>query len=201
MKKILSTYAFIDSQNLNLAIRELGWKLDFARFRIYLHDKFGVDKAFLFIGYIDANKEMYESLAQAGFVCIFRPTLTQKDGTTKGNCDAELILQAMIEFEKYDKALIVTGDGDFYCLANYLLEQHKLGVLMVPNRHKYSALLKPKRFKPYTRYMNDLKRKLQYKTPKKKSPRKDATLQGESSARDASNIAKSGPKRKRSLGN
>lgn len=29
-------YAFIDSQNLNLAIRTLGWKLDFARFRTYL---------------------------------------------------------------------------------------------------------------------------------------------------------------------
>lgn len=102
----------------------------------------------------------------------------------------------MIEFPNYHKAVIVTGDGDFYCLANYLLEQKKLSVLMVPNRHKYSALLKPKPFKPYTRYMNDLKRKLQYKPPKKKSPRKDVTLQGESSVRDASNIAKRRPKHK-----
>lgn len=197
MKKKTTNYAFIDSQNLNLAIRDMGWQLDFARFRVYLKDKFNVEKAFLFIGYIAGNDAMYTGLQAAGFICVFRPTLTQKDGTTKGNCDAELILQAMIEFQNYDKAVIVTGDGDFYCLANYLLEQQKLGVLMVPNRHKYSALLKPKRFKPYTRYMNDLKRKLQYKPSKKKSPRKDATLQGESSVRDASNIAKKGSKRKR----
>jgi len=35
-----NNYAFIDSQNLNLAIRDLGWALDFKRFRIYLADKF-----------------------------------------------------------------------------------------------------------------------------------------------------------------
>ena len=43
-------YAFVDSQNVNLAIRELGWKLDFKRFRVYLREKYGVEKAYLFIG-------------------------------------------------------------------------------------------------------------------------------------------------------
>jgi hypothetical protein len=35
-------YAFIDSQNLNLGIKDLGWNLDFARFRVYLKDKYKV---------------------------------------------------------------------------------------------------------------------------------------------------------------
>ncbi len=52
MKKKENNYAFIDSQNLNLSILSLGWKLDFARFRVYLNEKYGVEKAFLFIGYI-----------------------------------------------------------------------------------------------------------------------------------------------------
>lgn len=34
MKQV--TYAFIDSQNLNLGVRSLGWKLDFAKFRQYI---------------------------------------------------------------------------------------------------------------------------------------------------------------------
>ncbi len=47
----VNNYAFIDSQNLNLAIRDQGWALDFKRFRRYLEDKYGVTKAFIFIGY------------------------------------------------------------------------------------------------------------------------------------------------------
>lgn len=98
----------------------------------------------------------------------FKPTLTYKDGTTKGNCDAELVLQAMIEFSTYHKAVIVTGDGDFHCLVMYLLQQEKLDALIIPNRKKYSALLKLKVIRPYLRFMNDLQDKLEYK--KKKAP-------------------------------
>lgn len=106
-------YAFIDSQNLNLGILALGWKMDMKRFRVYLSEKYHVDKAFLFIGYLEDQKNMYESFTNYGYECIFRPTLKNKNGTTKGNCDAELVLQAMIEYENYGKAIIVSGDGDF----------------------------------------------------------------------------------------
>lgn len=186
-----TTYAFIDSQNLNLAVRDMGWKLDFARFRVYLKEKYGVDKAYIFIGYMPSNQELYSFLQDSGYNCVFRPTLTYKDGKTKGNCDAELILQAMIDVQLYEKAVIVTGDGDFYCLVNYLITQDKLSALIVPNRNKYSALLKLKDFKPFTRAMNDLRKKLEYKAVKKKNPRKDATLKGKSSIGDAVRIAKS----------
>ena len=172
MKKNSNNYAFIDSQNVNLAIRSLEWKLDFARFRVYLKEKYGVTKAFLFIGYVDGNTELYTSLQSAGFLCVFKPTLEYKDGTTKGNCDAELVLHAMIEYPNYDKAIIVTGDGDFYCLVQHWLEKEKLSVILIPNRLKFSALLKFKLFRPYLRYMNDLEQLLAYK---KKRPHEDKT--------------------------
>lgn len=184
-------YAFIDSQNVNLAIRELGWKLDFARFRVYLKDKFEVEKAYIFIGFMPSNKDLYAYLQESGFICIFRPTLTYKDGTTKGNCDAELVLQTMLDYNEYNQAVIVSGDGDFYCLIKHLISANKLKALLVPNRYKYSALLKLKEFRPFTKDMNDLRNKLQYK---KKSPRKDGTLQGTSSIGDADNIAKKSKK-------
>jgi uncharacterized LabA/DUF88 family protein len=168
MRSVQNNYAFIDSQNLNLSIRELGWKLDFKRFRIYLKEKYQVTKAFLFVGYIEGNNDLYVHLQEAGFLCIFKPTLKYKDGSTKGNCDAELVLQAMIEFTSYDKAVIVTGDGDFHCLIKYLLEKDKLRAVLIPNHVKYSALLKLKIFRPYLNYMNELKDKLQYK--KEKTP-------------------------------
>jgi uncharacterized LabA/DUF88 family protein len=155
-----NNYAFIDSQNLNLSIKELGWGLDFFRFRRYLKDKYGVSQAFLFIGYIEGNNKLYTSLQRAGYVCIFKPTLKYKDGSIKGNCDAELVLQAMIEYNNFDLAVIVTGDGDLYCLTKYLIENNKLKALIVPNKKKYSALLKMKFIKPFSRFMNDLKYKL-----------------------------------------
>ncbi len=163
MKKLLqNNYAFIDSQNLNLAIKDQGWKLDFARFRVYLAEKYGVTKAFLFIGYIEGNSSLYTSLQSAGFICIFKPTLEYKDGTTKGNCDAELVLHAMIEYPHYDKAIIVTGDGDFYCLVQFLIDKDKFERVIIPNFFKYSALLK--RFgRKQLSFMNDLKNKLEYK--------------------------------------
>ena len=167
MKKDQNNYAFIDSQNVNLAIRDLGWRLDFKRFRIYLREKYGVTKAFLFIGYIEGNNDLYIALQDAGFLCIFKPTLTYKDGMTKGNCDAELVLHAMIEYQNYERAILVTGDGDFYCLVKYWLEKDKLERVLIPNYFKYSALLK--RFgRKRLDFMNDLRNKLEFK--KKRTP-------------------------------
>lgn len=168
-----NNYAFIDSQNLNLAIQGLGWKIDWRRFRVYLTENYDVSKAYLFIGYIEGNSQLYAALQSAGFICIFKPTLKYKDGTTKGNCDAELVLQSMIDFAEYTRAVIVTGDGDFYCLVKYLLEKEKLEAVLIPNRFRFSALLKFKIFRPFLRYMNDLENKLSYK---KKRPHKDETL-------------------------
>lgn len=168
MRKTQNNYAFIDSQNVNLAIRELGWKLDWKRFRVYLREKYSVQKAYLFIGYVEGNQKLYTNLQDAGFLCVFKPTLTYSDGTTKGNCDAELVLQAVIEYQNYEKAVIVTGDGDFYCLAKYLLENDKLQVILVPNRSKFSALLKFKMFRHSINYMNDLAVRLAYR--KEKAP-------------------------------
>ncbi len=154
-------YAFIDSQNLNLGIRDQGWILDFYRFRIYLRDKYKVKKAYLFIGFIPKNKGLYTYLKQAGYTLIFKPVVEShyKNKTKiKGNVDAELVLQSMIEYPRYDKAIIVTGDGDFHCLVKYLKQKRRLGRLIIPNKARYSKLLYE--FKDFTDYLSNLKYKL-----------------------------------------
>jgi uncharacterized LabA/DUF88 family protein len=155
-------YAFIDSQNLNLGIRDAGWHLDFTRLLVYLRDKYKVKKAFLFIGYVAGNEALYTTLQKAGYIVIFKPTLEYKKGKerfTKGNVDAELVLHSMIEYPNYDKAIIVSGDGDFHCLIEYLDNQKKLKYLLIPNPFKYSALLR--KFRPYFIYVNKLQKKLE----------------------------------------
>lgn len=137
-------YAFIDSQNLNLGVKSQGWILDFKRFRVFLRDKYGVKEAFLFIGYVRDNQRLYTQLQKAGYICVFKPTLEiskNKVVKIKGNVDAELVLHTMIEFSNYEKAIIVSGDGDFHCLVEYLERQNKLFKIIVPN-FKFSSLLK-----------------------------------------------------------
>lgn len=162
-----NNFAFIDGQNLNLAIRELGWKLDFKKFRIYLKEKYSVQKAYYFIGFVEGNNDLYASLQTNDYILIFKPTFRNKNGVVKGNCDAELVLQAMIDYAAYHQAIIVTGDGDFYCLVKYLRENNKLRCVLAPNLNKYSGLLK-KSAQNYLAFMNDLKNKLEYK--KKRTP-------------------------------
>lgn len=155
----MGNFAFIDSQNVYLSIKSLGWAINWKRFRVYLKEHYRVTKAFLFIGYVEGNNGLYSELQEAGFICIFKPVLRYKDGTVKGNVDGELILHAMIQYANFEKAIIVTGDGDFYCLVQYLLDNNKLQTVLAPNKNKYSALLK--RFaKNHIAFMNDLEAKI-----------------------------------------
>lgn len=153
MKKQI-VYAFIDSQNLNLGTSKdiyrgrkriyKGWKLDYKKFRRYLSDKFRVKKAFLFIGRIKQNEKLYRRLRSYGYDLIFKPTVKDNQGKPKGNVDAELVLHAAaVEFDKYDKAVIVSGDGDFYCLHEFLEKHNKLAHIIIPNDKSESSLLRP----------------------------------------------------------
>ena len=102
-------------------------------------------------------------MQSAGYILIFKPTTTYIENqkiTTKGNVDAEIVLYCSAkEFNNYNKAVIISGDGDFYCLAEYLIEQDKLLKIIVPNS-KYSKLLRP--FTKYIFRLDLLKTKLAY---------------------------------------
>ena len=168
----MKTFAFIDSQNLNLGTSKdiskgskviyKGWKLDFKKFRRYLSDKFRVEKAFLCIGYVKQNESMYKQLKSYGYGLIFKPTVKDNKGSQKGNVDAELVLHAaVIEYLNYDKTVIVSGDGDFYCLYEYLEKNRKLLKIIIPNRKSESSLLA--RFQNYKIFLIREKDKLEKK--------------------------------------
>lgn len=176
MKGLKSTtkqrvYAFIDSQNLNLGTSKdlysqhrliySGWKLDFKKFFIYLKEKHNVDKAFLFIGYVGSNKRLYKKLKEYGYILIFKQTVRDNKGKYKGNIDADLVLKVIREFDFYDKAIIVSGDGDFYSLYKFLVNKNKLGGIIIPNIKSESSLLKE--FQQYKIYIWRIRMRLERK--------------------------------------
>ena len=157
-----NNYAFVDSQNLNLGIQKLGWRLDYRKFRVYLAEKYGVKKAYIFIGFVALNQSLYDHLQEAGFILKFKPTIPDADGKIKGNTDADLVLRATLELHEYDKAVIVSSDGDFYSLVQHLYENNKLKVVLSPDRENCSSLLK-QTAKEKIWFMNELRGKLEYK--------------------------------------
>ena len=63
---------------------------------------------------------------------------------------------------KFSKAVIVTSDGDFYSLVDYLYEKNKLRIVISPTRAKCSYLLR-KSAREKIVYLDNLKEKLEYK--------------------------------------
>lgn len=158
-------FAFIDSQNLNVGVQKFGWKMDWKKFRVFLREKYGVEKAFMFIGYVPEFEAMYEQLHEAGYLVVLKPTFDmtrvrpeekkdekgeKEERQTKGNVDADLVLWAMKELPNYHKAVVVSGDGDFYSLVEYLDGRKRLLKLLAPNAH-YSGL-----YNKYERYVERL---------------------------------------------
>jgi uncharacterized LabA/DUF88 family protein len=184
-----TTYAFIDSQNLNLGIQRMGWKMDWRRFRQFLNDKYNVSNAYMFIGYLAENESLYEHMHELGFLVVLKPTVdmmtprevadttppepgqpvvekvAEDKPPVKGNVDADLVLYAMKEIPNYEKAIIVSGDGDFHGLIEYLAQQGKLAQVLTPN-WQYSSLLKE--FESYIVRLDQQRRQLEYHDRKKK---------------------------------
>lgn len=179
--KQLGTYAFIDSQNLNVSVKRLGWKMDWKKFRQFLADKYNVKEAFMFIGYLPEQEKMYEQLHDAGYKVVLKPTYdmtkpreaesdNDKDDERhiKGNIDADLVLWAMKELNSYDKAVIVSGDGDFYSLVEYLEGRGKLLKLLAPSGH-YSKLYN--KYDGFVDRLDQHRRELAYYDRGKRTPR------------------------------
>lgn len=196
-------YAFIDSQNLNLGVQKIGWKMDWHKFREWLRSEYNVTQAYMFIGYLPDNESLYEQMYAHGFLVVLKPTVDIKQRPTtnvqrsvnnqastindrakharpgendlgkteeaekpqvKGNIDADLVLYAMKELPNYDKAVIVSGDGDFFSLIEYLRDQKRLLKVLAPNR-RFSTLLQG--FDDYIEGIDQHRGELAYRTYRK----------------------------------
>jgi len=176
-------YAFIDSQNLNVGTQKFGWKMNWKRFRQFLEEEYGVTKAFMFIGYIPENESLYDQMHDAGYMVVLKPTFDmsrapeeskehdkdEEKKPVKGNIDADLVLWAMKEMSNYQKAIIVSGDGDFFSLVEYLESKQRLAHILTPSGH-YSQLYNT--YEQYVIRLDQYRRILAYRDHKRSGPLK-----------------------------
>ena len=170
-----NNFAYIDGANLHKGIESSGWRLDYLRFRVWLLEKYGIKKAYIFLGLIPRYKELYKYLQEAGFVLIFKEVVYNEQGEPKGNCDADLVLQVTRDAyeNKFDKAILVSSDGDYAGLVKFLLERQKFStVLSTHPKDKCSILLK--RIGAKISYINEQRSSLEL-FQKEKAPDEDET--------------------------
>lgn len=161
--------AFIDGQNLrySTAKADIPWKVDLQRFRVYLERKYSVGKAYYFIGYyLEEYSEMYSKIQEAGFIIVFRKHDTAMTSGKKGNVDTDIVFAVMrkiAEGEDMKKVILVSGDGDYFKMVQYLVEKGRFGRLLAPNEKYMSSLyktLEPKYFAFLNR--SDVRKKIEY---------------------------------------
>lgn len=158
-------YAFIDGQNLFQGVDR---PIDYKKFKIYLTDKYKIDKAYYFLGFREEENNLYERLQDAGFILIFNLKGENLKSNKKGNVDTNIVFNIMKRLVEntLEGVLLISGDGDYKMMVDYLAEKNRLIKVICPNlkfasslyRHKHN--LDPK----YFDYLNkpSIKKKIWY---------------------------------------
>ncbi len=150
MNPELKNIAYIDGQNLYMGTTkgEPSWKINLSKFRKYLERKYNVTKAYYYLGFVQEGEKighLYEEIQSAGFILVFRQHNAAMQGKKKGNVDSDIIFSIMkriYQKEDFNKVVLVSGDGDFKMLVEFLIEENKLEKVLFPNRKFASSLYK-----------------------------------------------------------
>jgi uncharacterized LabA/DUF88 family protein len=144
----MSIIAYIDGQNLHLGtygVDGSGWKIDLNKFRIYLRDKYKVTEAYYFLGFVsESEQDMYTAIQRAGFILEFREHSATLKGKKKGNVDCDIVFSVMKNLienqEDSNKIILVSGDGDYKKLVDYLVKKDRFEKILFPNTQFRSSL-------------------------------------------------------------
>ena len=154
--------AFIDGQNLYMGTssEDEKWTVDLKKFRLYLENKYNVSEAFYFLGFVnDENEDLYEKIQSAGFILKFREHNSAMQGKKKGNVDSDIIFNVMKKIyrkEPFDKIVLVSGDGDYRMLVDFLIEEGKFKKILFLNK-KFASSLYKKITRVYYDYLVNIK--------------------------------------------
>ena len=157
--------AFIDGQNLYLETKQDNWSVDLGKLRIYLKDKYSVQEAYYFLGYLqEENDELYKEIQKAGFIVLFKEHNQYAVTKKKGNVDADIIFEIMknlVENKEFDQVVLVSGDGDYKKLVEYLIVKNKFRKMLFPNK-KFASSLYKKLGSEFYDYLENIKTYIKY---------------------------------------
>ncbi|NPA06985.1 MAG: NYN domain-containing protein [Chloroflexi bacterium] len=91
--------------------------------------------AFTAVNPEDKGQDQFvRALAHLGYRVVTRPVRRLPDGGLKGNMDLVLAIEIIRMAPALDEIVLVTGDGDFAPLVEYLVQEGKLVKIIGPGR-------------------------------------------------------------------
>jgi uncharacterized LabA/DUF88 family protein len=160
--------AFIDGQNLYLGTTANNWKVDLSKFRVYLNAKYNIETAYYFLGYVDEDQQdLYSQIQKSGFVLVFKDHSSRALSLKKGNVDTDIVFEMMKrlvdEADEFDKIVLVSGDGDYKKVVDYLVKKQRFSKVLFPNM-KFASSLYKKLGAQYFDYLDgaDVKAKIKF---------------------------------------
>ena len=154
----MGNYAFIDGTNLHLTYYYLQQPLNYQKLRNYLAKRHNVTTAYYFIGLIEKRSGYYQELELYGYTMKFRrpvlhwvdPIICQRclhvvvsgGMKRKCDCDADMAFQIIEDINNYDKAVLISSDGDFDNVVKKLITLDKFKLVLAPCKDGCSELLK-----------------------------------------------------------
>jgi uncharacterized LabA/DUF88 family protein len=153
-----NNYAYIDGVNLHLTYENLDWRVDYEKLLNHLRKKYGVIIAHYFLGKTADTKPIYEKLSSYGYniklkepspyreeekLCPYCSKVIEPEiQRNKADVDSYMTMQIMSDMDDFDKAVIITSDGDFDEIVKRLKNMGKLRLVFAPCREGCSKLLK-----------------------------------------------------------
>ena len=133
-----------------------------------------MDEAYYFLGFVsEEEQDLYDSIQKAGFILSFREHSSALKGKKKGNVDCDIvfsIMKKLVDKEDFKKVLLVSGDGDYKKVVDFLIKKDKFKKILFPNK-EYASSLYFKLGGEFYDYLDaeGVKAKIAY-TQKKKAP-------------------------------
>lgn len=142
-------YVFIDAENVFYAQRTLGWKISYQKWMGYLKKECGNEtKCFIYTGRDESNikqAKFLDMLEINGYVVRTRVVkkIKSHDGgyRWKNSLDMTLAFEMADTREKYDTAILMSGDSDFDVPIDKIKESGKRIIVMSTRGHISKELL------------------------------------------------------------
>lgn len=139
---------FIDAANIFYCYKDTGWKINFKKLKRYFEAKCTLIGIYYYNAHFENNprqKSFFDMLSRKGFILRTKQIriILNNDGskTLKGNCDTDIVVDAVSSMSEYDTAVIMSGDSDFISLVNLLRGKGKKVIIISTRGHVAKDLI------------------------------------------------------------
>jgi len=157
-------YIFIDAENVFYSQKTLGWRISYEKLMKYFKKECGEDvKCFVYKGvdeFNTAQKKFLDLLDINGYIVRTKAVkrIKGKGGKVewKGNLDMELAFEMDDTKDKYDTAILVSGDSDFAIAVDRIKKAHKRIIVISTRGHISRELLERAKFVDFRKLKNEI---------------------------------------------